>query len=48
METAAEIQQDKTQPMMQGKEKLSAFQKSYIDYLSRYNNSLLSFTSQKK
>jgi hypothetical protein len=48
IETAAKIQQNKKQPVIQGMEKLSAFKKSYIDYLSRYNNNLLSFSSPKK
>lgn len=44
----AEIQHLKPQPANLGFSNPNTFTKSYIDYLSRYNNNILSFTSPKE
>jgi hypothetical protein len=47
VQATAEMQHSKQAPADLGFDKLNTFTKSYIEYLSRYNNNILSFTSPK-
>lgn len=48
IQSTVEIQHFRNQPNDLGFEKPNTFTKAYIDYLSRYNNNILSFTSPKE